>query len=192
MIRTNGENHSFICRHERADKCAPCHGFILAEVVLESALYSIILKKAEAVLNQKGASSEHGIEIVSVEKSEYEKKLKDLKEMKRCLYEQFLLREITLEDYKSRKLSLDHEADRLEQIYVTLCSQAAELQTDDAAKKNRDNIACKITATDGLTIELADTLIEKVFVFPDNRVDIFWKMRDFCEEVTHETISGAS
>ena len=189
MIRTNGEKRSFICRHERADKSAPCHGFTLHEGVLESALYNIIFKKAEGILNHNGTEPGRGIEIICSEQAEYEKKIKGLKEMKRCLYEQYLLHEITLEDYKRQKSSFDREADRLEQIYTSLCSQATELQTDDEVKKKKGNIARKITATDGLTIELADTLIEKVYVFPDNRLDIFWKIKDFCEEVTHETIS---
>ena len=34
----------------------------------------------------------------------------------------------------------------------------------------------------GLTAGLADTLIDRVYVYPGNRVEIAWKMKDFCLE----------
>ena len=35
-----------------------------------------------------------------------------------------------------------------------------------------------------LTQALADVLIEKVCVYPDNRLEIEWKIKDFCAENT--------
>lgn len=35
----------------------------------------------------------------------------------------------------------------------------------------------------GLTAGLADTLIERVYVYPNNQLEIVWKMKDFCMEV---------
>ena len=29
---------------------------------------------------------------------------------------------------------------------------------------------------------LADTLIDRVYVYPNNQVEIVWKMKDFCTE----------
>ena len=34
----------------------------------------------------------------------------------------------------------------------------------------------------GLTAGLADTLIDRVYVYPNNQVEIIWKMKDFCME----------
>lgn len=37
-----------------------------------------------------------------------------------------------------------------------------------------------------LTQALADMLIEKVCIYPDNRLEIEWKIKDFCTENTAE------
>ena len=36
----------------------------------------------------------------------------------------------------------------------------------------------------GLTAGLADALIDRVYVYPNNQVEIVWKMKNFCEEDT--------
>ena len=35
-----------------------------------------------------------------------------------------------------------------------------------------------------LTQALADMLIDKVYVYPDNRLEIEWKIKDFCTDTT--------
>ena len=105
-----------------------------------------------------------------------------------CLYEQFLLNEITLDDYKKRKLSLNQESDRLEQIYSSLCSKVSEFQVGDDVKRECGNLALKITDAGCLTSELADCLFERVYIYPDRRVDILWKIKEFCEETTDESV----
>lgn len=32
----------------------------------------------------------------------------------------------------------------------------------------------------GLAVNLADTLIDRVYVYPDNPLEIVWKMKEFC------------
>lgn len=34
----------------------------------------------------------------------------------------------------------------------------------------------------GLAVNLADTLIDLVYVYPDNPLEIVWKMKEFCME----------
>ena len=35
-------------------------------------------------------------------------------------------------------------------------------------------------------LRLSDELIDKIFIYPDNRIEIAWKMPDFCENPASE------
>ena len=53
----------------------------------------------------------------------------------------------------------------------------------DADTKNASRkLAQEIIDTEGLTAGLVDTLIERVYVYPGNQLDIEWKIKDFCAE----------
>lgn len=41
-------------------------------------------------------------------------------------------------------------------------------------------LASDVQAQSTLTRELTDTLIERVTVYPDNQIEVRWKLKDFC------------
>ena len=91
---------------------------------------------------------------------------------------------ITLDEYRQLKQEYDTKAENYqtqydkyrrseEQLRLKNENRAKTLQTAKAIKKERT-----------LTQALADMLIEKVCVYPDNRLEIEWKIKDFCAENT--------
>ena len=42
----------------------------------------------------------------------------------------------------------------------------------------------EVVGAGGLTAGLADTLIDRVYIYPNNQVEIVWKMKDFCMSYT--------
>ena len=54
-------------------------------------------------------------------------------------------------------------------------------QEEQARQNNRQEIVHSIAEADALTSELTDLLIEKVYVFPDNRIEIVYKVHDLFE-----------
>ena len=107
-------------------------------------------------------------------------------EQKQKLYEQFLLQEISLEDYKQQRAAVDAELDRLRQIQSVLTAQTTQMQMDEQAKSTRTELARETVGAVGLTAGLADTLIDRVYVYPGNQVKTVWKIKDFCEETTQK------
>ena len=59
--------------------------------------------------------------------------------------------------------------------------QAKLKQEEQARQSNRQEIVHSIAEADALTSELTDLLIEKVYVFPDNRIEIVYKVHDLFE-----------
>lgn len=101
---------------------------------------------------------------------------------KRSLYEQFLSQQITMEVYQAERAVIDTELSRLKQIHSGIAAQTTQMQMDEKTKSARTKLAQEITSTSSLTAELANALIDRVYVHPGNQVEIVWKMKDFCVE----------
>jgi len=81
-----------------------------------------------------------------------------------------------------QKAGIDRALDRLREIHSAMKAQITQMQVDEKAKSARTELAREITGANGLTAGLADTLIDWVYVYPGNQVEIVWKMKDFCME----------
>ena len=182
----NPKKELFYCRYTRANAYAPCNSLSILEKDLENALYQIIAQQARIILNIDNLSSAGLLEIRSAEQTDCAKQIERLKDHKRVLYERLLLQEISLDEYKKLKEEVNVNLSRLERSYALLKTQITQMQMDEKVKKVRTKLAQKISGVDVLTAELADALIERVYVYPGNRLDIEWKIKDFCVEAEYE------
>ena len=87
-----------------------------------------------------------------------------------------------MEDYKTQKAAFDSELDRLREIHSRLKIQTSQMQVEEKEKSVRTKLAREVSGAEGLTAGLADALIDRVYVYPGNRVEIVWKVKDFCME----------
>ena len=62
--------------------------------------------------------------------------------------------------------------------YAAVTAQAKLKREEQARQSNRQEIVHSIAEADALTSELTDLLIEKVYIFPDNRIEIVYKVHD--------------
>ena len=182
MPRTANKNHYFQCRHSKVNEAAPCHGLTVTEAELEGMLYEILSKQAQVILNVADLSNAGMLDVQLAEQAEYDKQINRCLDQKRALYEQFILKQITMADYKSEKAAVDSELDRLREIHSNLKVQTSQMEMDEKVKNTRTELAREVVGAGGLTAGLADTLIDRVYVYPNNQVEIIWKMKDFCME----------
>ena len=133
-------------------------------------------------MNIENLSNANLLQVQSAEKSDYAKRIEQLKDQKRVLYEQLLFQEISLEEYKRMKEEIDVDLSQLEQSYSLLQTQTMQMQMDEKTKKARTKLARKISEANVLTAELTDALFERVYVYPGNQLDIEWRIKDFCVE----------
>ena len=182
MQRTDNKNRVFQCRHSKVDESAPCHGLTVKEAELEGMLYEVLAKQAQVILNIADLSNAGRLDVQLAEQAEYDKQIENYLDQKRVLYEQFILKQITMEDYKVQKAAVDSELDRLRTIHSNLKVQTSQMEMDEKAKSARTELAREVVGAGGLTAGLADTLIDRVYVYPNNQVEIVWKMKDFCME----------
>jgi len=172
----------FYCRYTKAAEKFPCHGLEIKESELEGLLFEIISKQAVVIIGLDNIGDTGGLELKIAKQSKYEKLIRDCKEMKKRLYEQYLLREIDLESYREQKTVYDTKLKEVSGIYASLSSQTSQMKMDSEAQLKRLKLAKDISNETSLTQTLADTLIDKIYIYPDNRVEIVWGIQDFCEE----------
>ena len=182
MPRTANRNHYFLCRHSKVNEAAPCHGLTVVEAELEGMLYEILSKQAQVILNVADLANAGRLDIQLAKQAEYDKQIEGYLDQKRVLYEQLILKQITMEDYKIQKAAVDSELDRLREIHSNLKAQTAQMEMDEKTKSARTELAREVVGAGGLTAGLADTLIDRVYVYPNNQVEIVWKMKNFCME----------
>lgn len=182
LTRTPKKEPVFSCFYTRADQSAPCYGLHIPEKELEGLLYELICKQAQIILNMDDLSQLSDTELQSAELSEYEKRIASLNTKKRQLYEEWLMQVIDKATYLERKAILDEELNRLTRIKSSLAASVNQAKANQTQQGNAKELAKTVVNSSSLTPALAEALIEKVYVYPGNQVEIIWKTKDFCLE----------
>jgi len=89
------------------------------------------------------------------------------------------LRGYDVEDYTAAKTILDAELRRLVQVCTTLSAETSKIATKKSADGERKKIAEIVSAERTLTRTLVDLLIDKVYVYPTNHIEVVWKIAEF-------------
>lgn len=169
------------CRHSDADSSMCCHGMKIGIAELEQLIFEVLQKLIEA----SGASGQGAQNITPTSGSmpEYETQIAAIQDEKMKLYESFLSGEINGEEYKAQKEVLDVSLTKTKSAHAALTAQAKQAQEHRAEQVQRQAIIQEIAKADGLNASIADTLIEKVYVFPDKRIEIVYKIKDIFDTV---------
>lgn len=170
----------YMCRHSTADVNSRCRDVRADVAGLEEAVLLTLKKQLEILLPVHKDGTIH-LEATAAKCSEYEKQLEALKDQKQALFERYLLGQIELDTYKSEKAVYDAEILKVKNAYAAVTAQAKLKREEQARQSSRQEIVHSIVEADVLTSELTDLLIEKVYVFPDNRIEIVYKIHDLFE-----------
>ena len=170
----------YMCRHSTADVNSRCRDVRADAAGLEEAVLLTLKKQLEILLPVHKDGTIH-LEATAAKCSEYEKQLETLKDQKQALFERYLLGQIELDTYKSEKAVYDAEILKVKNAYAAVTAQAKLKREEQARQSSRQEIVHSIAEADVLTSELTDLLIEKVYVFPDNRIEIIYKVHDLFE-----------
>ena len=182
MQRTKAKHPHFCCRYTAVNRDAACYGLRISESDLERTIYETMAKQAQIILNLDDLSHAKPEDIQSEKQSDCRKRIDALLDQKCALYEQLSKQVITVADYQAKKHEINRELDGLNRIQAILTAEAVQSQASRQAKTARQRAAHEIVHSHGLTAGLSDTLIDRVYIYPNNRVEIIWKLKDFCTE----------
>jgi hypothetical protein len=153
----------------------------IKERELETMLFDIISKQAQVILNTDSLNGIGEMELRSEQQAEYRKLISRCQDNKRKLYEQYVMQEINAGQYAEIKAGLDAELNNLNRICTAISAQADKLRADCEENNKAREFAEDISKETGLSQELMELLIDKVFIYPGNRIDVVWKVTDFSE-----------
>jgi len=173
---------TFYCEYTIVDENAPCHSLKIKDAELEGMIYEVMFKQAKVILNVDDISRAGNLEVQLAQQKESGGQVEACLERKRALYERFVLKEIGADAFKAQKAELDDELARLKQVHAAVTAQVERTRGDEKTKRARIELAREVSGASGLTARLADALIDRVYVGPENQVEIIWKMKDFCGE----------
>ena len=166
------------CGYTRNDETELCYKQEISESLLNKVVFDIISKQAEIILNIDKA------QIKTEQLADMEKQITAYQKEKQILYEQLLTGKITLEEYKKLKQETDTKVENYRVQYNKYRQSAEQTRLENDEKLKNLQIAKTVKKENTLTQALADMLIDKVYVYPDNRLEIEWKIKDFCTDTT--------
>ncbi len=152
-----------------------CNDIKVFEEDIENIIFAMIKKQAETILNTNVEVEKIDYSVLS----EYEKEIDFLKNKKVSLYESFLRNEISIDEYKNNKTICDEKLVELKNIYDIQKTRANTFEELSTIGQKNTEFAEEVVSQNKLTEKLVDVLIDKVFVFPDNKIEVRWKSKDF-------------
>lgn len=173
MPRTAKRKATFSYWYTRVNKSVPCHGLTVTETELEELLYGVLSKQAQVTQNVANLSNAGRLDIQLVEQAKHNKQIENHLDQKQALYEQVILKQITMEDYKTQKAAVDGELDQLRKIHSNLRVWTSQMEMDEKSKSARTDLAREVVGAGGMTAGLA-----RMFAYPNTQVKIVWKMTD--------------
>lgn len=162
------------------DKTEPCYDLGILEEELHTVIYDIISKQAEVIFNTSSIGTVSASTLQAEQQIEIQAQLDTYKREKQNLYEKLMGKEITTVEYQVMKKTFDEKIAYAQQQLERCCKQIEENTL--AAKTNSEvkKLAKEVLKENTLSQSLADRLIDKVYVYPNKRIEIVWKVQDFC------------
>lgn len=179
MIRVN-KKPKFICNYSKLLPDYPCKNVKMIESDLEESIYLIIKKQLEVILGIENFNlSDESVVFSKI--NEYENEKSTLQKEKINLYEKFLKKEISLDDYKNKKGDLDVQLHQLEINHKSVLKEKEKIEK----KQNRNDdlalISGVVNNEDKLTKAMVDLLIDKIIIYSSEKFEIVWKLKDFTD-----------
>jgi DNA invertase Pin-like site-specific DNA recombinase len=168
---------TYRCMKTHANPAADCHKMKVSADILEGSVISIIKKQAEVVLTSDDLSgfrkSSEDIRI----NGDYEKQVLQLTKLRQECYEQFVSGEIDRDAFQMLKADYTAQIDKLNNQLAVL----KQVERDNNANKKVESHAKNALSETAAPRDIVNALIDKVFVFPNNHIEIRWKFANFAE-----------
>ena len=185
MRLSSTTNAKYHCSHTRVAIEAECYRLNVLAKELRDMLFEVISKQAQVILNVDYLSKISEIDFQIEKQNDKQKQIEHLNQEKCKLYERLIVGELTTDEYKIQKIAIDTKIARLSQTNNAFAAETMELNEMKTCVKQNREIAEFVASETSLTRPIVDLLIEKVLIYPDNRVDIQWKVSDFFNNHSH-------
>jgi hypothetical protein len=175
MIFDSLKKPQFRCQHTLSNVSAECHKLKISVQELDKIVLKIIKKQAKIIFNTDISNLK--INTTTKNISDFEKEIDLQVSAQQKLYEKFILGEISKKFFQTEKSECSEKIDYFNS-QISILKQA---ENDKFSHKKSVELADKILSEKLSEREIVELLIDKVFIFPNNRIEIKWKISDFTQ-----------
>ena len=179
MQLTYAKNARFICDFTSVAVDSECYRLSISARELADAVFGIITEQVQTFANIDDMADKSELLAKTERQSDYEKQIEKINNEKYRLYERFVIGEVVIDDYRAAKTNLDTELARITRINADLLAEKAKFAETKTTGNEYRKLAEKVSGENTLTRSLADMLIDKIYVYPGNRITVEWKIADF-------------
>ena len=165
MKLSSTRNAAFHCDFTRVAPDAECYRLKVVASELEAVVLRQIREQARAVLKSVDDPASQ-----TKPKTDVDGQIARIEEAKLALYEKYVVRAITAEEYQSEKIVLDTDLGHAKNAQAVLIKEAAQ----KASIANLRQDAEDALKAKKLSKQVLDALVERVSIYPDNRIKIAW------------------
>ena len=141
--------------------------------------YIRLAGKEKDMVKQLAVQSKRDVANCRDSIDEITRRIDSLKRKKFSEYERYTSGQISKEAYLSGKRSIDSEIGECEAILISVQEQLAAKETiESPAYCELDAICEEFNNNDSLTYEMAHAFVDRILVYPEERIEIQWKFRD--------------
>lgn len=175
MYERLNKNTIFLCRHPEVDTSFPCYHLKIAEKEVEEIVFQMILKQIEIIKDRKQINN---IDVQTTQKIELKNQIRLHHEKKKILYEQYIEKKLTEEQFTKSNLELTKELEPIQNKFEEIDFQ---LKHSKNTLQNQVKDIIKDTPL-LLNKELVDLFIDKIYIFKENRIEVKCKTEDFLQK----------
>ena len=171
------KNPAYHCTFTRSAQDAGCHHLRIPARELESFVKRATCKQLQGFMSINNTGDTGSLSVKTEQQTKRENLLAKLQDEKCAIYEKFLMREFSLDEYKSQRAGIHRQIDNMNHSYDLPGNETTAFVSSQNSKCEL-NEAADIYKANGLTKALVQMLTQKILVFPDNhdsKIEIVWK-----------------
>jgi DNA invertase Pin-like site-specific DNA recombinase len=165
------------CMHTLADKKAECHKMNVTADDLDEAVMAIIKKQSEVVLDSNASKKVFKKNEAEQMELEYREQIKYWINQRQKCYEQLILNEIDRDTHMKMMGEYTVNLNRINNQLAII--KQSEQNSNTITKINA--LAKEAFNETASPSDIVNALVDRVFVFPGNRIEIHWKFANFAE-----------
>lgn len=169
---------SYRCRFSSTIPSLDCYNIHIREKELNQLVYELLCKQFQVAFGIDSLADLRKVDTVAIRQADFDRQIFELQEEKRKLYEALVSGRIPLLEYKDQKEQISEKLLEVQNTKAVVMARLEAEQEERQHQRQQIDISRMLTESDGLTSELVDLLIDKIYVYPDKRVDIAFKIRD--------------
>ena len=167
MKLSSTRNAIFRCDFTYSAPDAECYRFKMPGSSLEDEVLESMLVKAAGILKNMDNPAPHSECLPFCSEQ-----ITQIGEAKCALYEKLILGEVSADEFKSEKSALDVDLEKKMNTHAMLMKESV----GKAEKENLRKAAEDALKEKKLSQQLMDTFVEKVYVYPGERIEVAWKI----------------